>query len=81
MITETEVQLLRSRVNELEERLKFIYRRLGFAYTDPGSDPIMTPQIHDAVCKGNQIEAIKIYRKLTGAGLAEAKQAIERAEF
>jgi ribosomal protein L7/L12 len=30
--------------------------------------------------RGNKIEAIKTYRELTGVGLAEAKQAIDRAE-
>ena len=80
MVTETEVQQLRSRVNELEDRLKFIYRRLNIEYMDPNSDPVLSPQIQDALRKGNKIEAIKIYRELTGVGLAEAKQMIDRAE-
>jgi len=80
MITETEIQQLRSRVNELEDRLKFIYRRLNIEYMDPHSDPALSPQIQDALRKGNKIEAIKIYRELTGVGLAEAKQVIDRAE-
>jgi ribosomal protein L7/L12 len=29
---------------------------------------------------GNKIEAIKIYRELTGVGLAEAKGVIDKAE-
>ena len=80
MVTETEVQQLRSRVNELEDRLKFIYRRLNIEDMDPNSDPVLSPQIQDALRKGNKIEAIKIYRELTGVGLAEAKQVIDRAE-
>ena len=80
MITETEIQQLRSRVNELEDRLKFIYRRLNIEYADPNSDPVLSPQIQDALRRGNKIEAIKIYRELTGVGLAEAKQVIDRAE-
>ena len=80
MITETEIQQLRSRVNELEDRLKFIYRRLNIEYADPNSDPALSPQIQDALRSGNKIEAIKIYRELTGVGLAEAKQVIDRAE-
>jgi ribosomal protein L7/L12 len=79
MVTETEIQQLRSRVNELEDRLKLIYRHLNITYSDPGSDPILSPQIQDALRRGNKIEAIKIYRELTGVGLAEAKQAIDRA--
>jgi len=80
MVTETEVQLLRSRVNELEDRLKFLYQRLNIDYANPNSDPILSPQIQDALRRGNKIEAIKIYRELTGVGLAEAKQAVDNFE-
>ena len=80
MITETDLQLLKSRINELEDRLKFIYRRLNIEYADPNSDPVLSPQIKDALRRGNKIEAIKIYRELTGVGLAEAKQVIDKAE-
>jgi ribosomal protein L7/L12 len=80
MVTETEVQLLRSRVKELEDRLKFLYRRLNIEYDDPNSDPALSPQIQEALQRGNKIEAIKIYREMTGVGLAEAKQVIDRAE-
>ena len=80
MVTEAEVQLLRSRVNELEDRLRFLYERLNIDYADPNTDPIRSPQIQEALRRGNKIEAIKLYRELTGVGLAEAKQAIDRAE-
>jgi ribosomal protein L7/L12 len=80
MVTEVEVQLLRSRVNELEERLKFLYERLNLDYMDPNSDPIRSPKIQEALQRGNKIEAIKIYRELTGLGLAEAKQAVDHLE-
>lgn len=80
MVTETEVQQLRSRINELEDRLKFLYRRLNIDYVDPASDPVLSPQVQDALRRGNKIEAIKIYRELTGVGLAEAKDVIDKAE-
>ena len=80
MVTETEVQQLRSRVNELEDRLKALYRHLNLEYADPGSDPAMSPRVQDALRRGNKIEAIKIYRELTGVGLAEAKNVIDKAE-
>ena len=80
MVTEAEIQLLRSRVNELEDRLNFLYRRLNIEYADPASAPSLSPQIQEALRRGNKIEAIKIYRELTGVGLAEAKQAIDQAE-
>jgi ribosomal protein L7/L12 len=80
MVTEAEIQLLRSRINELEDRLDFLYRRLNIEYAEPNSDPAFSPQIQEALRRGNKIEAIKLYRKLTGVGLAEAKQAIDRVE-
>jgi ribosomal protein L7/L12 len=80
MVTETEIQQLRSRVNELEDRLKFLYRRLDIEYANPALDPAMSSQIQEALRNGNKIEAIKLYREMTGVGLAEAKQAIDRAE-
>ena len=80
MVTETEVQQLRSRINELEDRIKFLYRRLKLDYMDPNSSLVLSPQIQDALRRGNKIEAIKIYRELTGVGLAEAKDVIDKAE-
>ena len=80
MVTETDILALKSRINELEDRLKFIYRRLNIEYADPNSNPVLSPQIQEALRRGNKIEAIKIYREITGVGLAEAKQAIDRAE-
>ena len=80
MVTEADFLLLKSRMNELEDRLKLLYERLGVDYADPNSDPIHSPKIQEALRRGNKIEAIKIYRELTGVGLAEAKQAIDRAD-
>lgn len=80
MPTEAEFLLLQSRVSELEDKLQFLYRRLNIDYVDPNVDPARSPQIQDALRRGNKIEAIKIYRELTGVGLAEAKQVIDGIE-
>ena len=80
MVTETDILLLKSRISELEDRLNFLYQRLGIEDADPNSDPVRSPQIQEALRRGNKIQAIKIYRELTGVGLAEAKEAIDRAE-
>jgi len=79
MITETEILQLRSRISELEDKLKVVYRHLGIAYGDSAADPLLAPELQAALRSGNKIEAIKIYRELTGVGLAEAKEAVERA--
>lgn len=40
----------------------------------------MSPQIQAALRSRKKIEAIKLYRELTGVRLAEAKDAIDKAE-
>ncbi len=82
MPTEAEFLLLQSRVRELEDKLQFLYHRLNIDYTSasPDSDPAFSPQIQEALRRGDKIEAIKIYRQLTNAGLAEAKQAVDGIE-
>jgi ribosomal protein L7/L12 len=44
----------------------------------PG-DPASYPEVVNAIQRGKVIEAIKIYRELTGLGLREAKQACDAA--
>jgi len=78
MVTETEIMSLRSRVNELEERINFLYSKLGIAYGNNAT--LVDPRIIHAIRQGNKLEAIKIYRELTNTGLAEAKQAVEKIE-
>ena len=80
MVTEADILLLKSKINELEDRLNFLYSRLNIEYADPSSDPVLSPQIQEALRRGNKIEAIKIYCQLTGVGLAEAKDAVDKAE-
>ncbi len=80
MVTETDIIALKARIAELEDRLKFIYRHLNIEFMENNSDPVLSPQIQAALREGNKIAAIKIYREMTGVGLAEAKQAIDRAE-
>lgn len=46
----------------------------------PELKPEIASQVEAAVASGNKIEAIKIYREVTGCGLKEAKDAIERGE-
>lgn len=80
MPTEAEFLALKSRVSELEDKLQLLYRRLNIDYADPNSNPARSPQIQEALRRGDKIEAIKLYRELTGVGLAEAKQAIDGIE-
>ena len=50
-----------------------------FASDARASDNVIEhPRMAEALQSGNKIEAIKLYRELTGAGLKEAKDAVER---
>ncbi|MET0823914.1 MAG: ribosomal protein L7/L12 [Solirubrobacterales bacterium] len=76
------------RIAQLELKVAELYRRLGqeepaggfvFASDARASDNVIEhPRMAEALQRGNKIEAIKLYRELTGAGLKEAKDAVER---
>ena len=69
---------LEMRVAQLEARVSELYRRMG--EPEPGFDEAAAgtdERILQALREKNEIQAIKIYRGLTGAGLAEAKKAVD----
>ena len=76
---------------EIQQRLAVVESRLQqlFEHLDleprgddeaAGTDPAQDPEIQDLVAKGNVAQAVKRYRELTGAGIAEAQRAIEQAQ-
>ena len=62
-----------ARLRAIERKLDAIIQQLGITLPDDGMQ-----DIRDAAASGRTIEAIKMYRERTGAGLAEAKEAVER---
>lgn len=67
----------RSQLARLEQKIDLLLKDKGIEYA-AGSD--LPPAALESLRAGNKIEAIKRYREVTGAGLKEAKDAIERAE-
>ncbi|MBT2402194.1 MULTISPECIES: hypothetical protein [unclassified Streptomyces] len=68
------------RLKALERRADGLERRLGlvldhFGIEEP--EPAGLDDVRALVRDGRTVEAIRDYRRLTGAGLAEAKQAVE----
>ncbi len=61
-------------LRRIEQKLDLIMKHLGIEYTEP----TMTDEILQLISEGQKIGAIKKYRELTGVGLKEAKDAIER---
>ncbi|MEU2368762.1 hypothetical protein [Streptomyces pseudogriseolus] len=60
------------RVARVERKLDQVMRHLGLEEEVPRRDEILA-----LVRDGKQVQAIKLYREATGAGLVEAKQAVD----
>ena len=71
-MTDPDVVDLQLRLRALEERVA------ALEGTPVPASPAGDPEIQQLLLQGNKIGAIKRYRELTGAGLAEAKDAIDR---
>ncbi len=87
---------LKQRIALLEARLQQVFEHLdlkpqqsaaggddwwgGSGEEGDAPDPMDDPEIQDLLVKGNEVQAIKRYRELTGLGLKEAKDAIEQAQ-
>ncbi|MFI6002361.1 hypothetical protein ACIA98_18450 [Streptomyces sp. NPDC051366] len=68
------------RMKALERRSERLERRLGllldhFGIAEP--EPAGLDEVRALVRDGRTIEAIRVYRRITGADLLEAKQAVE----
>ena len=60
--------------SRLERKLDLILKSLGIEEVDAG----VNERIRALVKSGDKIEAIKLYRDLTGVGLREAKDYVEQ---
>ncbi len=69
------------RLNLINRKLDLIMTHLGLSLSAPaelaGKQPSHTEIVQHLV-NGRKILAIKVYREATGAGLAEAKAAVEK---
>ncbi len=81
------------RIAALERKVAELYNRLGqaepefgggglvFASDEPASVAASEdPRVLELIDSGKKIEAVKLYRELTGAGLAESNDAVEAIE-
>ncbi|MCK7623961.1 ribosomal protein L7/L12 [Streptomyces sp. RS10V-4] len=65
---------LERRMARLEEKVDLLMAHLG---VEVAEDPRMA-EVDALLAQGKKIQAIKVYREVTGEGLAEAKEAVER---
>ncbi|MFG2137106.1 ribosomal protein L7/L12 [Streptomyces sp. NPDC048650] len=65
---------LERRLARLEQKVDRLLAHIG---AEEPEDPRMA-ELDGLLVAGRKIQAIKMYRELTGAGLAEAKEAVDR---
>ncbi|NUQ99530.1 MAG: hypothetical protein HOY79_24250 [Streptomyces sp.] len=61
------------RAARIEHKLDLILGHLGLTEAEPWSD-----EVNALLRDGKKIQAIKVYREATGAGLKEAKDAVDK---
>jgi hypothetical protein len=66
----------RARLDYIEKQLQALFPD-GYVPFDKSDPTGMPATVIDLARSGNVIAAIKEYREITGAGLAEAKKAVE----
>jgi ribosomal protein L7/L12 len=85
MGVDRELLEIKQRLALVESRLQQLFEHLDIApreSADSGEtgDALENPEIQDLLAKGNEAQAVKRYRELTGVGIAEAQRAIEEAQ-
>ncbi|POX51245.1 ribosomal protein L7/L12 [Streptomyces sp. Ru72] len=61
------------RMARVERKLDLVLDHLGLHQADPDLERVAA-----LLRDGRRIQAVKVYREITGAGLKEAKEAVER---
>jgi ribosomal protein L7/L12 len=72
--------ILTQRLDYIEEHLTKIAAAISYPYV-PMKDAVgagIPPAVVDLVNAGKSIQAIRLYRELTGVGLAEAKAVVDK---
>ncbi|WFB06869.1 ribosomal protein L7/L12 [Streptomyces sp. LX-29] len=70
---ETRIKRTERNIARVERKLDLVLDHLGLRESDPELE-----RVEALVRDGKTIEAIKAYREATGAGLKEAKDAVDR---
>lgn len=68
-----QVARVERRLDRTERKLDAIMTHLGIPEAEPD-----LPEVHAFLRDGKKIQAIKVYREATGAGLKEAKEAVDK---
>ena len=65
------------RIRRLEAQVALLSEKLGVPLEEIGAGSGVPQEVVALAQSGNKIQAIKLYRELTGVGLAEAKDVVD----
>ena len=73
---------IKQRLALVESRLEQLFEHLDIAPREApqAGEAINDPEIQDLLAKGNEAQAVKRYRELTGGGIADAQKAIRESQ-
>ena len=74
LIVNAQLDSYRKRVRFLEVKVDALIKHTGIEFDDSTLVPV---EVHKAVKAGQRLKAIRLYRKITGAGLKEASEVID----
>ena len=74
-----EILELKERVAKLETQVAYLLRNLGLEHPEPPPRPASS-EVLELVRLGRHVDAIRLFRQETGAGLKDAKTFIESLE-
>jgi len=72
--TDRRAKTLERRLHRLEHKVDLLLTHAGIEEAQPAG----LTEIDQLLSQGKKIQAIKVHREVTGSGLAEAKEAVER---
>ena len=77
LVVSNQIQRQTARVTQLEVMLTALLDNAGIDF-DP--DEVVTQKVVEALSRGNKIQAIKRHREITGSGLRDAKEFVEKIQ-
>jgi Ribosomal protein L7/L12 C-terminal domain len=77
MVDREYFELLSKRLDYIEEHLARLGAVVGYHYVPMNSGSDVPPGVRELARAGKAIQAIQLYRELTGVGLKEAKDVVD----
>lgn len=73
-IVDMQLDVYRKRLRFLEVKVDALIKHTGLQFDNNSLVPV---EVHNAVKAGHRLKAIRLYRKITGAGLKEASEVVD----